>query len=308
MLPVSSTTANCYSNSQVCVYGGYHNHKAFTVKCIIENDTILRFSNKIHHLPFKSQTPTYLKLNNLTFKHQFISTITPNDALKPDIYSEYLSKTDQDDVFAGINESLRALVCNTDTAITNTFKTVTSSLQLASESVNNAIDASVDKLKLSFTSTLSGLSSNSKGVSSKAGVIAVDGLRYVIITVEEFLTKGAMFVAYGYTSVKDMLPPDVQNVLNSSEEKVFNVLRPIGTTFQQVYIFLEGFETSLGFDPSDPIVPFVLLLGTSGALWISYWVLTYAGYAGDLSPKLTLELLNGKENVALIDVRPEARD
>lgn len=40
----------------------------------------------------------------------------------------------------------------------------------------------------------------------------------------------------------------------------------------------------------------------------SYWFFTYGGYAGDLSPKSTFELLSGNENVVLIDVRPEARD
>lgn len=37
----------------------------------------------------------------------------------------------------------------------------------------------------------------------------------------------------------------------------------------------------------------------------AYWFLTYAGYAGDLSPQLAMELLTGKENAVLIDVRPE---
>lgn len=37
--------------------------------------------------------------------------------------------------------------------------------------------------------------------------------------------------------------------------------------YKQVYIILEGFETSLGINPSDPIIPFVLLLGTSTTLW-----------------------------------------
>lgn len=39
----------------------------------------------------------------------------------------------------------------------------------------------------------------------------------------------------------------------------------------------------------------------------SYWILTYGGYAGDLSPRSALDILKGKENVALIDIRPEAR-
>ncbi|XP_024986915.1 uncharacterized protein LOC112522077 [Cynara cardunculus var. scolymus] len=340
MQPVCSTIPNSYSNSQVCVYGGGCRHfslphKAFTIKYIMANDAISRLSNKLHPqgLPFKTQAATYFvqrdeQLNSLRLADQFveetrslprpfylrntvIATNLPNDpasasdSLKPDLYSEYLSKTDTEDVFAGINESLSALVCNTDIAITNTLKTITSSVDLASKGVNDAIDISFNNLKLSFSTTLSGLSNNSKGVSSKAAVIAVDGLRHAIISVEELLTLWTTFVVYVYASAKDMLPPELHNVLNSSEERVFNVLRPFGAAFQQVYTVLEGFETSLGINPSDPVVPFVLFLGTSTILWISYWILTYAGYAGDLSPKLTLELLNGKESVALIDVRPE---
>lgn len=38
---------------------------------------------------------------------------------------------------------------------------------------------------------------------------------------------------------------------------------------------------------------------------VFYRVWAYGGYSGDLSPQLTLELLSGKENVLLIDVRPE---
>ncbi|KAK1435413.1 hypothetical protein QVD17_01176 [Tagetes erecta] len=291
MLPVCSTIANRYPNSQVCLYGN-------TSK-IMENDVISTLSNKVH-LPFNTQTHTHLGSrlpNPFNLQNTFIA-----DTLKPDLYSEYLQKAgEKEDVFAGLNESLSALVCNTDTAITNTFNTVNSSLQLASKSVNDVIDGSLDKLKLSFSSGVSGLSSNSKGVTSKAGVIAVDGLRYAIVTVEAVLAQGAMLVGYAYAYVKDMLPAEVQDVLNGLED----VLRPVGMAFQQAYVVLEGFETNLGIDPSDPIVPFVLLLVTSTTLWASYWILTYAGYAGDLSPNLTLELLNGKENVALIDVRPE---
>lgn len=38
----------------------------------------------------------------------------------------------------------------------------------------------------------------------------------------------------------------------------------------QVYIGIEGLEQSLGLDPNDPIVPFVLFLGTSATLWYAY--------------------------------------
>ncbi|KAJ0606272.1 putative Rhodanese-like domain, calcium sensing receptor, plant [Helianthus annuus] len=259
MLPVSSTIAN-----QVCLYGGsYLHHK---VKCVMENDVV----------SFKTPTPFNLQ-------NTFLATNIPDAySLKP-----------ADDVFGGINDTLSALVCNTDTAITNTLNSINTSLKLASKGVNDALDVSLDKLKVSLSSALSGLGNNSKGVSSKVGVVAVDGLRQAIIAVEGVLAQGVTLVAYGYGYVKDTLPPEVQNVLNASEENVF---RPVGTAFQQIYVVLEGFEASIGIDPSDPIVPVVLLLATSTTLWVSYWVLTYAGYAGDLSPQLTLELLNGKEN------------
>ena len=39
---------------------------------------------------------------------------------------------------------------------------------------------------------------------------------------------------------------------------------------EQVYVALEGLEGSLGLDPKDPIVPFVLVLGTSATLWYEF--------------------------------------
>ena len=39
-----------------------------------------------------------------------------------------------------------------------------------------------------------------------------------------------------------------------------------------------------------------------------YRVWVYDGYSGDLSLQLTLELLAGKEDAILIEVRPEARE
>lgn len=39
-----------------------------------------------------------------------------------------------------------------------------------------------------------------------------------------------------------------------------------------------------------------------------YWLWTYGGYSGDLSPKSAMELLAGDKDAALIDVRNEASD
>lgn len=36
---------------------------------------------------------------------------------------------------------------------------------------------------------------------------------------------------------------------------------------KQVYTNIKGLEQSLGVDPNDPIVPFVLFFGTSATLW-----------------------------------------
>lgn len=38
-----------------------------------------------------------------------------------------------------------------------------------------------------------------------------------------------------------------------------------------------------------------------------YWLVTYSGYAGDISPELAFELLSGKESAVLVDIRPEVR-
>uniref|UniRef100_A0A6M2F763 Uncharacterized protein n=1 Tax=Populus davidiana TaxID=266767 RepID=A0A6M2F763_9ROSI len=107
---------------------------------------------------------------------------------------------------------------------------------------------------------------------------------------------------------KGLLSPKIRGALNLSEERVTEILRLIGATFQQVYIVIDGLEKSLGLDPNDPVVPFVLFLGTSATLWGFYRVWLYGGYSGDLSPQLTLKLLPGKEDAILIDVRPEARE
>lgn len=194
---------------QVCLYGG-RCQKAFTVKYIMQNDdSISRLSNQ--GLPFK----TYFRSSFVGRNEQL--QLRESSSPRPFIATTDIPISDSD-VFSGINESLSAMVCNTDTAITNTLKTITSSLQLASKGVNHTIDVSLDNIKLSLTSIFKGVS-------------VVDGLRHVIITVEGFLTQGATFLVYAYTSIKDILPPELQNMLNSSQD---NFLRPVGTAFQQV--------------------------------------------------------------------------
>ncbi|KAJ6855087.1 hypothetical protein NC651_039918 [Populus alba x Populus x berolinensis] len=149
------------------------------------------------------------------------------------------------------------------------------------DSINTSINNGGNVVQSSLDTITSSITSIKEGASE-----AVD--------VEKSIAKGASFVVYSYGPAKDFLPPEIRSALNLSEERV--------------YIAIEGLEKSLGLDPNDPIVPFVLFLGTSATLWGFYRVWVYGGYSGDLSPQLILKLLPGKEDAILIDVRPEARD
>nr|XP_043628719.1 uncharacterized protein LOC122600117 [Erigeron canadensis] len=262
MLPTIAAAANCYRFTsppplhQVCLYGGGKAaaSSSFKVKCILNHSDVI-ISSSLSNSNNNNILPLATTVNDKYLSSFIIATAADNDELSTEI-----------------NDFLSALVCNTDTAITNTYFRITSTLGLAIES-----------FKLSTTTALSGISTSAKGFSSKAVVVAVDGFRYLLVTLGHLL-------ASGYTSFKNILPPDLLNLLNSFEHDTF------APAFQQVYPVFEG---------TDPIISFLLLLGTSTTLWISYWILTYAGYAGDLSPNLTMELLNGKQSSVLIDVRPE---
>ncbi|KAA8532149.1 hypothetical protein F0562_006709 [Nyssa sinensis] len=229
------------------------------------------------------------------------------------IYNDSSSvRRNVEDNFAGVNEYINASVNKVENVLKNSVDTITSSIASTFKGANEAVDNAVSKVTSAIDNTgdlvgntLTGVSNDLKEASIKVGIISVDVLRHAIVAVEDFLIQGGNFVVYAYGSVKESLSPEIQNSLNLSEERVIKTLRPVGSAFQQVYNALEGLEKGLGLDPNDPIVPFVVFLGTSTTLWGFYWVLTYSGYAGDLSPKSTLELLLGNDNVVLIDVRSE---
>ncbi|XP_075661586.1 uncharacterized protein LOC142631321 [Castanea sativa] len=222
------------------------------------------------------------------------------------------SKTSIDDFLAGVNKSFSASVNKGENVVKSSLDAITSSItsitKRSTAAVDNAISgvfSTADQSRELASNRLTSFSSDLKDAASKASVVAVDVLRRTIVAVEDSLTNGTSFIVYSYGSAKERLPPNIRDALNLSEERAIELLRPVRTAFQQVYIAIEGLEKNLGLDPSDPIVPFVLLLGTSTTLWVFYWVRTYSGYSGDLSPKITLEVLTGKENAVLIDVRPE---
>ncbi|VAH82835.1 unnamed protein product [Triticum turgidum subsp. durum] len=142
-----------------------------------------------------------------------------------------------------------------------------------------------------------------------AGAVAADVLRKAIVVAEDSLGSATTSLVYYYGSAKSSLPPNVKDLLNSSEEKASIVLRPIGGALQQVYVIIEGIEKNVGLNPSDPIVQLAVLLGGSTTIGISYWLFAYGGYSGDLSPESTLELLksDGKADLRGKDGIPDLR-
>ncbi|XP_024044796.1 calcium sensing receptor, chloroplastic [Citrus clementina] len=237
---------------------------------------------------------------------------TTFDSLDMDNSSISNIKSSFDDFLAGVNESFSSSMIKGENAVKSSLDTITSSLTSIKKSTSEAVDnvvsrvfSSIDQTGGSAGSKLTNFSTDLKEASSKATVAAVDVLRNTIVALEESITNGASFVVYYYGTTKESLAPEIRDALNLYEDRAVKLWRPVGSALQQVSVAIEGLERSLGFDPNDPIVPFVVFLGTSATLWIFYWWWTYGGYSGDLSPKSTLELLRGKENAVLIDVRHE---
>ncbi|XP_022722022.1 calcium sensing receptor, chloroplastic-like [Durio zibethinus] len=209
--------------------------------------------------------------------------------------------TGLDDFLAGVNKSINLSLNKGENAVKSLLDKITSSITSVMTSASEAID----NAQALANNKVSNISSDLKEASSKANAFAVDLLRRTIVVVEDSLSNGASSFVYYYGSAKERLPPEIKDAMTFYEERTGKALKPVGSALQQVYAGIEGLERSLGFDPNDPIVPFSLLFGTSATLWAFYWIWAYGGYSGDLSPKLTLELLSRKENALLIDVRPE---
>lgn len=177
------------------------------------------------------------------------------------------------DVVSKLSESAANTFNRGENILNNLSDSVTSSLSTTLAKTNQAVDNSVNEI-ISFIkksggsadSQLAGLSSELKEASGRVGHFALDVLRGTIIVVEDSLVHGGRIAGYAYSSVKEFLPPEFHEAVSLSEEGVEKVLNPAGTAFQQVYMAVEGFEESLGLDPKDPLVPFVLFLALSGTL------------------------------------------
>ncbi|VVB06289.1 unnamed protein product [Arabis nemorensis] len=223
------------------------------------------------------------------------------------------AKASFDDFSSGVKESFSSSLNQGENAVKNTLdsfsSTLTSITKNASEAVDSAfntafstLDQTGDIAEDKFSSFSAGL----KEASNRAAIVAIDLLRQSVGIAESSVANGVSFVVYSYGSAKELLPPDVKSAFNSSEEVARKVLRPVGAVLEQVYVAIGGLERNFGVDPDDPIIHLFLFVGATGTFWTLYRVWTYGGYAGDLSPKSTLELLTSNEKPVLVDVRPEA--
>ncbi|CAA7021575.1 unnamed protein product [Microthlaspi erraticum] len=223
------------------------------------------------------------------------------------------AKASFDDLSSSVKESLSSSLNQGENAVKNTLdsfsSSVTSITKNASQAVDNAFNTAFSTLDQTGDiagDKLSSVSTGLKDASNRAASVAIELLRQSVGIAESSLANGVSFVVYSYGSAKELLPPDVKTVLTSSEDVALKVLRPLGAVLKQVYIAVGGLERNLGLNPDDPIIHLFLFVGTTGTFWTLYRVWTYGGYAGDLSPKSTLELLTSREKPVLIDVRPEA--
>ncbi|MED6211977.1 hypothetical protein PIB30_078686 [Stylosanthes scabra] len=237
----------------------------------------------------------------------FTSTSGP-DSYNVDNESVASAKASVGDLVAGINGSIN----KGETALRNSLDTVTSFIDSivknATSSADNAFSkafSSVDKTGELTKQKITGFSSELSGITNKVPAVVVDVLRRTIIAVESSLVSGASYTVYLYGSAKELLPPGIRDTVNVYEDKTADILRPIGPASQQVYMAIYSLEKNLGLDPNDPIVPFGVFVGSSATIWAFYWLWTYGGYSGDLSPKLAMELLAGDKDATLIDVRNE---
>ncbi|EEF37487.1 conserved hypothetical protein [Ricinus communis] len=172
------------------------------------------------------------------------SVMTPeNPSTVSDSGNDSLSSvnTSFGDFVDGVRDSLSTSMSKGENALQNSLDAITSSITSITKGANETVDnafsrvfSAVDQTKGLTNNKLTTFSSDLKEATSKAAVFSGDVLRGTIIAVENSIIKGASFVVYSYGSAKELLPPEIKDALNLSEEKTVQILRPIGTFSQQI--------------------------------------------------------------------------
>ena len=168
--------------------------------------------------------------------------ISVSDSLDMDNDPLFNMKTSIEDFLAGVSKSLSDSVNKGENAVKSSVDAVNSSITSVVKSATDAVDNTVsglfstaDQNRELAGNRLTSFSSDLKEATSKASVVAVDVLRRTIVAVEDSLTNGASFIVYSYGSAKELLPPDIRDALNLSEEKAIEILSPVRTAFPQVF-------------------------------------------------------------------------
>uniref|UniRef100_A0A6N2KZK8 Senescence domain-containing protein n=1 Tax=Salix viminalis TaxID=40686 RepID=A0A6N2KZK8_SALVM len=146
------------------------------------------------------------------------------------------------DVEEGLVNSADQFAENTDSLIPPVEPEITSTIDITPENpslgsddvmsggASEAVDDALSKIFSTFDQTgelvgdrLTSFSSGLREATKKAAGTSVDVLGGAIIAVEESITKGTSFVVYSHGSAKDLLPPEIRDALNLSEERVTEI-------------------------------------------------------------------------------------
>lgn len=144
-----------------------------------------------------------------------------------------------EDLLSHLEAKLSDIVSKLRESAGDASKIGESVLKNTNQAVSDSIDEIILFVKKSAGSQspggmLSGLSSELKEASGRAGPFALDVLRGTVVVGEDTLVRGGKAVGYAYSFVKGFLPPQVREALGVSEERVEKVLFPVGTALQQV--------------------------------------------------------------------------
>ncbi|GKV29302.1 hypothetical protein SLEP1_g38241 [Rubroshorea leprosula] len=339
MFAVCSATSCCSSHSQIPVHGGFRPctplWKDFQSRCILEEKSVLSLSTRTHlqNVSFKTKAMKSIYSNFISSSNQSLSVDQINghscqDKLK-DIECNFSN---------GWSYTVEA-VNEAQTASSGKLKYVDSTLTSAEEEVvdftkqsagnsNDLIQAiqpetisTVDVTSENPTSVSGSLNIDDDSISSAKSSL-VDFLSVVNESFNSSVNEGDSVIKSSLEKVTSSITPITESAseaINNAFGRVFSVVDQTGELTSSKFSSLSSdlkeasgkattiaLDLILGLDPSDPIIPFTLFLGTSTTLWAFYWLWRYGGYSGDLSPKLTLELLSGDKKAILIDIRPEA--
>lgn len=151
-------------------------------------------------------------------------------------------KENVENFITGINQSVDASLGRAEDAVQSTYNTLKMSFTDAIESFTKSIESvfstslsSVYNSKEQAGGKLTGFSSMFKENVHGVGGLAIDTLRRAIVTLEDSLGNAASFLVYSYGSAKSLLPPNIKESLDLSEEKAIQIIEPVGAAFQKVY-------------------------------------------------------------------------